>query len=55
MLKSITTKNFKKLSNSTITFTEGLNVIVGENAAGKSSLTHAIAFALYGIRAVGYL
>lgn len=45
---SITTTNFKKLGSKTITFSDGLNVLVGDNAAGKSTVLEAIEAALYG-------
>lgn len=45
---SITTTNFKKLGSKTITFSEGLNVLVGDNAVGKSTVLEAIEAALYG-------
>lgn len=47
-LSKITTKNFKKLRHFEATFTGGLNVIVGDNAQGKSTLLQAIECALYG-------
>lgn len=45
---SITTTNFKKLGSKTIKFSDGLNVLVGDNAAGKSTVLEAIEAALYG-------
>ena len=51
-LVSITTTCFKKLGDFTTNFTDGLNVICGENAQGKSTLLQAIGFALYGNEAV---
>lgn len=47
-LIKIKTANFKKLVNFEAQFTEGLNIIVGDNAAGKSSLLQAIEASLYG-------
>jgi exonuclease SbcC len=41
-------QGFKRLRNHEFTFTDGLNVIVGDNAAGKSTLLQAIECALYG-------
>lgn len=45
---SITTTNFKKLGSKTIKFSDGLNVLVGDNTAGKSTVLEAIEAALYG-------
>lgn len=47
-LISIHTENFKKLGTFNCEFTDGLNVIAGENAAGKSTLLQAIQCAFYG-------
>lgn len=47
-LISIETTNFKKLRRFRAEFTGGLNVIVGDNAQGKSTLLQAIECALYG-------
>jgi exonuclease SbcC len=52
MLISLKLKNFKKHEDLSITFTEGLNVIRGNNENGKSTLVQAIAYALYGARAL---
>lgn len=52
MLNTLTTKNFKKLGNSTFRFTDGLNIVCGDNAQGKTTLTQAIMFALFGVKAV---
>lgn len=46
---SIETENFKKLRSFKTDFTDGLNVIVGDNAKGKSTLLQAIEAALYGV------
>jgi DNA repair exonuclease SbcCD ATPase subunit len=51
-LLSLTTTNFKKLGNQDFWFTDGLNVIVGDNARGKSTLLQAIEAALFGITVV---
>lgn len=42
-------RNFLSHSDSRIEFTQGINVIVGTNGAGKSSLMDGIRFALHGI------
>lgn len=51
-LLGLTTTNFKKLGNQSFSFTDGLNVIVGDNARGKSTLLQAIEAALFGITVV---
>ncbi len=51
-LTSLTCKNFKKLSDFTANFTDGLNVISGENAQGKSTLLQAVEAALFGVTVV---
>lgn len=38
MLKHIKVNNFRSLDNFSMDFNEGLNVIIGENDAGKTSL-----------------
>lgn len=52
MLRSIALENFKKHESLVVDFAPGLNVVKGPNYAGKSSLTHAVLFALFGARAV---
>lgn len=52
MLKRLTLKNVKKHENITVNFTHGVNVIVGGNYRGKSSLLHGVLLALFGVRAV---
>lgn len=47
-LIKLTTTGFKKLNKFECGFTSGLNVIVGDNAAGKSTLLQAIEASLYG-------
>lgn len=51
-LISLTAKNFKKLSDFECQFQDGLNVIVGENAQGKSTLLQAIEACLFGVTVV---
>ena len=51
-LTSLVCKNFKKLSDFTANFTDGLNVISGENAQGKSTLLQAVEAALFGVTVV---
>ncbi|KZX09974.1 AAA family ATPase [Methanobrevibacter curvatus] len=40
-------KNFKSHKSSVIDFSNGINIILGENGAGKSSIFEAISFALF--------
>ena len=42
MLKSIKIKNFRSLKNFDMEFNQGLNVIIGENDAGKTSLIDSL-------------
>lgn len=55
-LIKLETEGFKKLNrftaNFTANFTAGLNVIVGDNAMGKTTLLQAIECALYGVTVV---
>ena len=51
LIKLVTT-NFKRLGTFTANFTDGLNVICGENARGKSTLIQAIEAALFGVTVV---
>ena len=45
-LKSITIHGFKKFQNLHISFNEHLNLLVGENEAGKSTILEAIKIVL---------
>ncbi|QBJ04544.1 DNA repair exonuclease [Pseudomonas phage Lana] len=47
-LLTCVTENFKKLGSFTAEFTQGLNVVAGDNAKGKSTLLQAIQVALFG-------
>lgn len=42
MIRKVVLKNFKRFGDSAIEFTAGLNMIVGDNEAGKSTLLEAI-------------
>ena len=53
MLESIELKNFLSHANTKITFDEGVNVFIGKNGAGKSSVIDAITYVLYGKHARG--
>lgn len=51
-LKRLEVSNFKKHEKITLDLSEGLNIVVGPNYAGKSTLLQAILFAIYGVTAV---
>ena len=51
-LLNLKTVCFKRLGDFETSFSGGLNVIVGDNAKGKSTILQAIGFALYGNDAV---
>ncbi|WP_323593484.1 SMC family ATPase [Aliarcobacter butzleri] len=48
ILNKLELVNFKKYTNKTFTFDEGLVGIIGKNGSGKSTIFEAILFALYG-------
>lgn len=50
MLNSIKLINFRQHRDLTVNMTAGLNVIRGENEAGKSTINEAIGYAFYGAR-----
>lgn len=50
ILRELVLKNFKSHSNTRLKFEKGINLIVGRNGAGKSSILEAILVALYGIK-----
>lgn len=54
MLKQIKLTNFKRHESLTISFADGLTAIKGGNEAGKSTLIQAIAYALFGTKALPY-
>ncbi len=47
-IREVTTKNFGVLADGTYSFKEGLNLIKGKNEIGKSTLTEAILYGLFG-------
>jgi DNA repair exonuclease SbcCD ATPase subunit len=51
MIKKLTTKNFRKLTDHTFEFGPGLQVVRGSNEAGKSTMLEALGYALFGIKA----
>ena len=51
MIKTLTLTNFRRHENLTVDFTHGLSVLRGVNEAGKTSITEAISYALFGARA----
>lgn len=52
MFKSVKLNNFRKHTDVTFTFGEGLNVLRGNNEIGKSSVSEAIAYAMFGARSL---
>ena len=52
MFSKITLINFRKHTDVTFTFEDGLNVTRGLNEKGKSSVIEAVAYALFGARAM---
>ncbi|MEM0155629.1 MAG: ATP-binding protein [Thermoplasmataceae archaeon] len=53
ILKSVALSNFVSHEDSSIDFATGVNMIVGQNGAGKSSIVDAIKFALFNERRSG--
>lgn len=53
MIKNLSLSYFRQHEKLQVEFTEGLQVIRGANEAGKSTLLEAIAYALFGTRALG--
>lgn len=49
IIREVNIKSFGKLQNRTFTFSDGINVIYGENEAGKSTLQQFIKAMLFGL------
>ncbi|BBJ28030.1 AAA family ATPase [Athalassotoga saccharophila] len=49
IIRSVKLQNFKSHLDSSISFSEGLNLIIGPNGSGKSSILEAIGLAFFGI------
>jgi len=47
MIEEVRLVNIKSYTDSTIRFTDGVNAIIGENGAGKTTILEAIGFALF--------
>lgn len=47
-IKSLTLKSYRSYKNSTFNFDDGLNILVGKNAQGKTNVLEAIFFAIIG-------
>lgn len=47
-IKSLTLKNYRNYMEQTVTFSDGLNVIYGSNASGKTNLVEAIYYSSIG-------
>lgn len=52
MLEKLTLTNFRKHEDLVLDFSSGLNVVRGQNEAGKSTLQEAIGYALFGSKAL---
>lgn len=52
MLEKLTLTNFRKHEDLVLDFVAGLNVVRGQNEAGKSTLQEAVGYALFGSKAL---
>lgn len=52
MLNSIQITNFRKHTDTKLDFGDGLSAVRGANEAGKTTITEAIAYALFGVKAI---
>ncbi len=48
LIKSLRLKDFRSYKNRTFNFSDGLNIIVGKNAQGKTNILEAIFFMIIG-------
>ena len=49
ILKSVSIKNFKGVKDMEFEFTSGVNLLIGDNGVGKTSVLEAISVALSGM------
>ena len=47
ILRSITLKNFRNIENEYIEFTDGINILAGKNAQGKTNILEAVNYCSY--------
>lgn len=47
-LKNVTIRNFKAIADLTLEFQEGVNLLIGDNGAGKTSVLDALSVGLGG-------
>ncbi len=52
-IRRVEIENFRSHKSSKIDFDRGINLVVGRNGAGKTSILDAIAVALYGVKPLG--
>lgn len=50
IIKELKMKNFKRFKNSKVKFNRSLNILIGDNESGKSSILHAIDIIISGSR-----
>ncbi len=48
-IKNLSLKNFRNYADETFTFTEGLNVLYGRNAQGKTNCAEAVFYLCTGV------
>lgn len=52
MIKKLTLKNFRRHESLDVEFSDGLNVLRGNNESGKSTVLEGVLYALYGAKAL---